>query len=305
MPRRLPSLNGLRAFEAAARLISFTGAAAELNVSHAAISRHIRELEGRLGVKLFIRTGRGVALTKTGRAFGEKLTPIFDALVAATNKLSQRQSTPTLAVSTEAAIAARWLVPRLGRFAHLQPEIELNLDPDDRVIDFRRTEFDLAIRYGRGGWQDVDAILLTKLQVFPVCSPDFLKRYPLAALSDLARAPLLHQDNRQIWQDWLMAAGVDAAALVLTGTMFQGHIAIGAAEAGQGVALADDVTAADALLEGQLVRPFDCLLPVGGYFLVTPKGAGRAPPVKQFCDWLKREMAASHAAVAPRLGRQG
>lgn len=295
MARRLPPLNGLKAFEAAARLESFTAAAEELNVSHAAISRHIRELEGRLAVKLFIRTGRGVALTKAGRAYGEALTPSFDAIATATEKLTRRHRAPRLAISVEAAFAARWLVPRLGQFSQLHPEIELDIDPDDRVIDFRKDEFDLAIRYGKGGWQDVDAVVLTRLNVFPVCSPGFLRKHPMHQLSDLAGVSLLHQDNRQVWQAWLVEAGAGGDLPLRSGPMFQSHLAIGAAEAGQGVALADNVTAADALRDGRLVRPFDCVLPLAGYYLVTPKGGGRSKAVKAFAEWLRAEL----GAVAP------
>ena len=135
MGRRLPSLNALKAFEAAARLTSFTDAAAELFVTHAAISRHIRELEEYLGTQLFMRTGRGVTLTEAGKRFGEQLTPLFDGLASASREAAAVGAARPLNVSVEPAIASRWLVPRLGRFKELHPDIELNIDPTNRLVD--------------------------------------------------------------------------------------------------------------------------------------------------------------------------
>ena len=156
MARRLPSLNALRAFEAAARHESFTDAAGELFVTHAAVSRHIRELEEWLGTELFTRTGRGVDLTDAGRRFGNRLTPLFDNMAEATLEAAAQGTVRALNVSVEPAIASRWLVPRLGRFNELHPDIELNIDPDNRLVDFRSDKADLGIRYGLGRWGDVE-----------------------------------------------------------------------------------------------------------------------------------------------------
>src|SRR4029079_12829971 len=136
MARRLPSLNALKAFEAASRHESFTEAAAELFVTHAAISRHIRELEEWLGTELFSRTGRGVALTDAGRRFGNRLTPLFDNMAEATREAAAQGTVRTLNVSVEPSIASRWLVPRLGRFNELHPDIELNIDPHHPLPHF-------------------------------------------------------------------------------------------------------------------------------------------------------------------------
>ncbi len=149
MGRRLPSLNALKAFEAAARLESFTDAAAELFVTHAAVSRHIRDLEEWLGTQLFIRTGRGVDLTDAGRRYVSRLTPLFDQLAEATREAAAVGDVRSLNVSVEPAFASRWLVPRLGRFNELHPDIELAIDPTNTLVNFRAGEADLGIRYGR------------------------------------------------------------------------------------------------------------------------------------------------------------
>ena len=161
MGRRLPSLNALKAFEAAARLESFTEAAAELFVTHAAISRHVRDLEEWLGTQLFIRTGRGVDLTEAGRRFATRLTPLFDQIADATREAAAVGEVRELKVTVEPAIASRWLVPRLGRFNDLHPDIELSIDPTTELADFRFGNVDVGIRYGAGGWPDVEAVKLT------------------------------------------------------------------------------------------------------------------------------------------------
>lgn len=180
MARRLPSLNALKAFEAAARLESFTEAAGELFVTHAAISRHIRDLEEWLGTQLFLRTGRGVELTEAGRRFGSRLTPLFDAFADATREAAAQGDVRILNVSVEPAIASRWLVPRLGRFQELHPDIELNIDPTSRLVDYRAGEADVGIRYGLGRWSDVETIkLVDNIEIFPSAARTCLPGAPI------------------------------------------------------------------------------------------------------------------------------
>jgi LysR family transcriptional regulator, glycine cleavage system transcriptional activator len=174
MARRLPSLNGLKAFEAAARNESFSVAAAELFVTHAAISRHIKELEEYLGTQLFTRTGRGVELTEPGRRFGNSLTPLFDKLANASREAAAGGDVRSLKVSVEPSIASRWLVGRLGLFNTLHPDIELSIDPTSQLVDFYADEVDLGIRYGLGGWEDVEAVKLSDVVIFPVCAPTLI-----------------------------------------------------------------------------------------------------------------------------------
>jgi LysR family transcriptional regulator, glycine cleavage system transcriptional activator len=298
MARRLPSLNALKAFEAAARHQSFTEAASELFVTHAAISRHIRELEEHLGTRLFIRTGRGVTLTEAGRQLGASLTPLFDQLSEATRAAAAQGSTRRLHVSVEPSIASRWLVPRLGRFSSQHPDIELNIDPSNRLVDFRVEEFDLGIRYGRGTWEDVDAAKLSDVVIFPVCAPALLKDQNHLAPQDLKTFTLLHEDRKSWWGDWLAANGVTMERH-WKGVTFQNHLAIEAAEAGQGVALGDQILCTDAIIEGWLARPFAMeIRDHGSYFVVRAKGSKEKAPARVFREWLMGEMAETNKRYA-------
>jgi len=292
MARRLPSLNALKAFEAASRHESFTEAAVELFVTHAAISRHIRELEEWLGTELFSRTGRGVALTDAGRRFGNRLTPLFDNMAEATREAAAQGTVRTLNVSVEPSIASRWLVPRLGRFNELHPDIELNIDPDNRLVDFRSDKADLGIRYGLGRWDNVEIQkLISDVGIFPVCGPRLIRNSGPVVPADLANYNLLHESRKQYWTDWLAAAGVQGVE-DWRGTVFQGHLAIEAAEAGQGFALGDMILCTDAILEGRLVRPFALdIRDHGGYFIVRAKGSKESAPARAFREWLQAEMA--------------
>ena len=292
MARRLPSLNALKAFEAAARLQSFTDAAGELFVTHAAISRHIRELEEWLGTELFTRTGRGVVSTSAGERFGGQLTPLFDAMAEATREAAAQGLVRRLNVSIEPAIASRWLVPRLGRFNDLHPDIELNIDPTSRLIDFRTGEADLGVRYGQGAWEDTEAVKLSDVEIFPVCSPKLIAgaAAPLVP-ADLADYKLLHEERKQWWADWLGAAGVTGVE-DWRGATFQNHLAIEAAEAGQGFALGDQILCTDALFEGWLARPFNFdMKDHGSYWIVRAKGSKETAPARSFREWMMSEMA--------------
>jgi LysR family glycine cleavage system transcriptional activator len=295
MSRRLPSLNALRAFEAAGRHGNFSSAAEELFVTHASISRHVRHLEAWLGRKLFERHSRGVTLTEAGRGYLATLTRLFDELQAATRAISTDRETQ-LAVSVEETFAMRWLVPRLGSFQKRHPEIELNLDPDDDLIDFRRDDAELAIRYGPGGWPGVAAELLTKVDAFAVCSPDYLVGRRIETAADLPEHALLHEDSKQWWGWWLKEVGVKQPRAI-KGPLFQSaHMTLEAAEAGQGFALGDTISAADGLAEGWLVSPLTLKVAAEGYYIVSPKERPMSPAASAFRTWLKEEMAGFLAA---------
>jgi LysR family transcriptional regulator, glycine cleavage system transcriptional activator len=298
MARRLPSLNALKAFEAAARHESFTEAATELFVTHAAISRHIRELEEHLGTQLFIRTGRGVTLTEAGRQLSTSLTPLFDQLAEATRAAAAQGATRRLNVSVEPSIASRWLVPRLGRFSSQHPDIELNIDPTNRLVDFRQDEIDLGIRYGRGDWEDVDMAKLSGVVIFPVCAPALLAGHERITPQDLKSFTLLHENRKSWWADWLSANGVTMEPN-WKGVTFQNHLAIEAAEAGQGFALGDQILCADAIAEGWLTRPFPAeMKDHGSYYIVRAKGSKEAAPARVFREWLMGEMAETNKRYA-------
>ncbi len=298
MARRLPSLNALKAFEAAARHGSFTDAAAELFVTHAAISRHIRELEEFLGTQLFNRTGRGVTLTEPGRQFGSRLTPLFDQLADASREAAAVGTARRLSVSVEPSIASRWLVPRLGKFNELHPDIELNIDPTNRLVDFRVDQVDLAIRYGRGDWPEVDMARLSDVSIFPVCAPALIAGHDDIQPKDLGSYTLLHENRKQWWADWLEANGVTLAS-DWKGTTFQNHLAIEAAENAQGFALGDQILCTDSILEGWLKRPFvNDIKDHGSYWIVRAKGSKETAPARSFREWLQSEMAETNKRYA-------
>ncbi len=297
MSRRLPSLNALRAFEAAARHVSFTLAAAELNVTHAAISRHIRELEADLGTKLFHRTGRGVALTGAGKDFASDLAPAFELLAGACNRFDRPRGREHLVISSEVPFAALWLVPRLGRFTAKHPRIDLEIDPDNRLVDFSKNEANLGIRYGRGTWRDVDALKLCECAMTPVCSPALMKSLKIKSAAGLSRATLLQDESKRLWPTWLEAAGV-ARTVAASGPTLKGHLAIPAAEAGQGFALADDIMAGDAILKRRLVQPFGVRSSDHSYFLVRRAGSRESAAERAFREWLTAEIAAFQKIMA-------
>ncbi len=297
MRRRLPLLNQLRAFEAAARAQSFTKAADELFVTHAAVSRHVRELEEWLGTELFVRTGRGVVLTDAGRKYAARLTPIFDAIAEATRDAMIEGDSSHLTVAPDGAFASRWLVPRLGRFNTAHPDIELDVSPGEYISDFYKGEDDIAIRYGAGTWPEVEAELLCKAKVFPVCAPELVKDTPPNKPHDLKDYTLLHENSRQWWADWLRQAKVKDADMAWSGPLFQNYLAIQAAEAGQGFALADQIIATDALLAGRLVKPFDVDHEEGeGYWLVWGKNMRLSSAGLALRQWLINEIKKTNAA---------
>jgi LysR family transcriptional regulator, glycine cleavage system transcriptional activator len=289
MARRLPSLNGLKAFEAAARNESFTDAAAELFVTHAAVSRHIKELEEYLGTQLFTRTGRGVALTQAGTRFGTQLTPLFDQLADAAREAAAVGDVRSLNVSVDPGFASRWLVSRLGSFNKLHPDIELSIDATSRLVDFYVDDVELGVRYGLGPW-DVEMQKLSDVLVFPVCAPDVIKNDPTITPVSLANYNLLHEDRKQWWADWLTAAGVSGVE-DWRGATFQNQLALEAAEAGQGFALGDQILCTDSLIENWLSRPFNFeMKDHGSYWIVRKKGSRESAPAKAFREWLMGEV---------------
>lgn len=298
MARRLPSLNALKAFEASARHESFTDAATELFVTHAAISRHIRELEETLGTELFIRTGRGVELTEAGTRLGQRLTPLFDQLADAAREAAAVGATRTLRVSVEPAFASRWLVGRLSKFNELHPDIELTIDSTNRLVDFYADDVDIGIRYGNGVWDDTESNKLSDVVIFPVCDPKLIADVPNLTPEGLDDFTLLHESRKQWWIDWLSVAGVKAE-MDWRGTIFQNHLAIEAAESGAGFALGDQILCTDALVEGWLARPFSVdMKDHGGYWIVRKKGSKETPVVKAFREWLLSELVETNRKFA-------
>ena len=293
MNARLPSLNGLRAFEAAARHLSFTQAASELNVTQTAVSHQIKRLEDELGIRLFVRHNRSLALTPQARDYLPLVRAAFDDLRLATERLVRKDNGKVLTVSTIASLAAKWLLPRLSAFQETQPGTDVRITTSTSLVDFKNSDVDAAIRYGRGHWPGVRAEWLMADELFPVCSPALLHgSKPLRCPEDLAHHTLLHTSGGYYdddWRLWLTAAGLPAAISTQGGLSFDLiFMTIQAAIDGFGVALGRTSYVEDDIAKGRLVVPFKIALPAdAGFYLVTPEGRTDPPKLRAFRQWLK------------------
>lgn len=291
MTARLPSLNGLRAFEAAARHLSFTLAAAELNVTQTAISHQIRRLEEELGIRLFVRQNRALALTPEARDYLPGVRAAFNDLRLATDRLLRKDDDKVLTVSTLASLAAKWLLPRLTDFQEHHPGIDVRITTSTSLVDFQRDNVDAAIRYGRGQWPGLRADWLMADELFPVCSPSLLRGdRPLRQPEDLRGYPLLHTSNANSddWRLWLTAAGLPGDIAKQPGITFDMiFMTIQAAIDGIGVAMGRTSYVQDDIAKGRLVVPFKIALPAdAGFYLVAPEGRREAPKLTAFRDWM-------------------
>lgn len=293
MARKLPPLTALPAFDAAARHLSFTKAADELLVTHAAISRAIRNLEEVLGTRLFERHTRSVRLTPQGAAYVAEIGPALDRIGAATITASASRSASVLTVSTSDGFAGRWLVPRLHRFHGAHPDLDVRISTSGVHADFIRDGIDIAIRYGVGDYPGVVSEFLADEDVSPVCSPSLLEsKHPLRTPSDLKHHRLIHDNFALGWETWFREAGIDGIKPD-AGVKFDSAVyAVEAAVHGEGVLLGRSALVSADLAAGRLVRPFDISLKSRWrYYVVYPEGALRQKKIKAFRDWLFAEMA--------------
>lgn len=294
---RIPPLNALKAFEAAARRLNITRAAEELSVTPGAISQQIRILEQHAGAPLFHREGRQIALTELGAELYPLLHDGFDYLKRAGDLLYRPNRRHALAISVPPSFAAKWLAPRIARFSAAHPEVEVWMSADMRLADVGGGRVDVAVRYGRGDYVGVRSERLLSADVTPVCSPTLLAgAHPLKRPADLAHHTLIHlrpgelEEPRPDWPAWLSSrnlAQIDASA----GPRFdQTALAIEAAAHGQGVALAPYAFVADDLASGRLVAPFadGALSTVLAYHVLTRR-SGVSEPARAFVRWLKEE----------------
>lgn len=293
MARRLPPLNALPSFEAAARHLSFSKAADELHVTHGAVSRAVRHLEDHLGVRLFVRDTRSVRLTAVGAAYANEVREALDRIGAATIAAREQPSSGPLNVSTLDSFAAKWLVPRLFRFRRAHGDIDVRLSTSEQLADFVHDGIDIAIRYGRGQYPGLEVELLLEEEVFPVCSPAFLDGpNPLRMPADLVHHTLIHDDFHIDWTMWLKTAGVETIDAHRGPTYHASEHAVQAAVLGEGVVLGRSALVADDLAAGRLVRPFAFRLPAGlAYYVAYPPRARQHHKVKAFRDWLFAEVA--------------
>src|ERR1700686_3221553 len=293
----LPPLSALRAFEAAARHMSFSKAADELNVTPAAVSHQIHALEEDLGVRLFNRLNRAVELTASARVLLPGLSDAFAGIHASVRRLRAHNDTGSLTVTASPSFAAKWLVLRLHRFQERCPDIDVRISASDEVVDLTTGDFDIALRYGTGRYPGLTVELLLQNEVFPACSPELLKAGPpLRTPDDLRHHALIHDQAvdrdplAPTWAMWLKAAGVTGVPPASGLTFSFGYMALEAAIGGHGVVLAYSTIAAADLAAGRLVRLFSLALPDQfAYYIVTAPGALERPKVRAFRDWLRQE----------------
>ncbi|SDA79866.1 LysR substrate-binding domain-containing protein [Sinorhizobium sp. NFACC03] len=287
---RLP-LTALRSFEAAGRLESFTLAAAELFVSQAAISRQVRELEDLIGRPLFERHHRSVRLTADGRVLLGVLTSAFDMVGESLDMLSGRRLSHTLKVSAEPSFAGCWLVPHLQEFQEAHPEIDLVIDAESRLAEFRSGDADIAIRHSLTAvsWPRVEARPLAKVEMIPVIAPALAGAgQPLDRPDDLLQHALLHEDNRLLWEQWFTTAGAAPVKLERGAIFADGSMVLQATLRGSGAGLIDRDHARDDVIAGRLIQPFEESVPYGAFFLVARRFDALSDAAKAFVEWIER-----------------
>jgi len=297
MVRRLPPLNALRAFEASARLGSFVGAAAELRVSAAAVSQQVRRLERYLDTPLFQRLARGLVLTEHGRDYLPQLSSGFDMLGESTARLRTKRAGGVLTLTTLAGFANGWLLPRLARFRARAPRVDVVLQTSRSLVDFRREDVDLAIRFAPGAGRGLHGELLCHEELFPVASPRLFRggRTP-DSLAALAAYSLLHDVDAHpdqpwmSWRAWFERAGLEPQAATRGMQFTDSVVLLGAAIAGLGVALGRSTHVAPMLARGQLIRVTQESWRAGwSYSLVAPSTHFARPVVRAFVDWALQE----------------
>lgn len=295
---QLPPLNSLVAFEASARLLSFTRAARELHISREAVSRHIRILEDNLGVKLFVRLYRSLELSEAGKAFQPVVRESLENIARSARSLGGESQPGKVTVAATVAIASFWLTPRLPRFRAACPDAEIRINVSDAPLDMVAEGIDVGLRYGDGYWPGLQATRLFAVGSFPVCSPGYMRdRPPMSAPEDLLAHTLLnlHGPDHSVedWSWWLVEAGVRMPASYRSLGFDNYANVIQAALDGQGIALGFSHLVDDLVSQGLLVRPIDLTLSKGhAVYLVVPRGVTPSPTARSFFDWILDEAGA-------------
>lgn len=299
MPRRLPPLLSLRAFEAAAAHLSFQRAAQELSVTPSAISHQVRALEESLGQPLFRRLTRQLALTPAGQRLFDDLRTGFDLLEVGVDRLRRPSASQAVTLSTNTAFAARWVLPRMDAFRKACPGVELRLHASDALVDLARGEADIAVRSGNGNWPGLVSRALMPERYAPLCSP----MLGLKAAADLPKHRLIHCDWQPqalapaVWPRWFREAGIApprGRAMKASGLSFSDEThAMLAALAGHGVALLSLTLSAEELRSGALVQPFGPALDTGSYFLAVANGREDEPAIRAVWEWIASQAPAA------------
>lgn len=297
---RLPPLSMVRAFEAVSRLGSMRKAAEDINLSHTVISRHVRNLEAWLGTRLVEAGPRGVSLTPDGRAFADAVGTAFDALAKATSALRPAANSAVLRIWCVPGLATRWLMPRFHQLQQAMPKIEFVIRATDIEPDFTHHEADISIRYSDEPGDTLHWVLLERTRMFPVASPDWIARNPsVAQPADLVGQPLIHEENHDQWRQWFRAVGSDSAIRLNGPRLWSANLTLDAAVAGQGIALATRLIAADDLQAGRLVELLKTDVRLGGYYLVASRERWNDMTLKRFRSWMEQSVALTRGCDGP------
>jgi len=303
VPRKLPPLNSIRAFEAAYRHMSFALAADELAVTPSAVSQQVKNLEDWLGVPLFHRLPRGLEASEAARKYAPGLTDALDLMVSATRTV-RPDTTNTLTISTLPSFGGAWLAPRLSRFTDANPDIDFRLSTTNAIVNFDGGGIDAAIRHGRGEYPDLSVSMLIQDILTPVCSPALMQgEHPIGTIDDLKHHHFLHDsdawaDSLLRWDNWLARAGRPDIARDRGTSFSDSYLCVQAAIAGRGVMIGSSALVGDALMNGALVAPLDIQIPYKVFYrFITPKGV-LPERVTRFRDWLIAEVEEFHTAMA-------
>ncbi len=289
MTRRIPPLNALKAFDAAARHLSFSLAAQEIGVTHGAISHQIRSLEDILGVKLFVRQGSRMKLTEEGVALHDPVGRAFDLFATATTRLSSSVVRGEVVISMPPSLSCLWLVQQLREFLLRYPELTLRLVPSSDDREVRSSDVDFCIRYGDGAWPSRQVELLAETYLFPVCSPLLLnEKLSMRKVDDLKNTTLLCSDEGHEWDLWLAGAGKPRLITGPRHHLGNALIAVEMCASGYGVALGDNINANRYLAEGRLIRPFGNAIKVPeSFYLISRPEALNKPAIVLIQEWIK------------------
>lgn len=292
MLKRLPPLNALKAFESAARNLSFTKAADELFVTQAAVSHQIKSLENYLSIKLFHRKNRSLLLTEEGQSYFHDLRDIFLHLQESTERLMAMGAKGAITIASPPSFASQWLVPRLYKFSATHSDIDVRIKAVDADDGFLDDSVDIAVFYGKGNWSGLSCTKLLAEYLTPMCSPLLLQRgKPLTSLTDLSQHMLLHDNTRIGWKNWLSAFGVKHVNVNQGPIFSHTMLVLQAACIGQGIALSDTVLARPEIESGRLVCPFNERIESKmSYYLVSKESQAEQSKIRVFSDWMLAEI---------------
>lgn len=292
------SLSGFKAFECAARHLSFTKAGEELFITQAAVSQQIKHLEGQLGFKLFYRMTRKLALTEDGERLATVVSKSLNDIKDTIEDILLEETSGSMTISTIPSFAMRWMIPRLGNFRKIHPDIQLKIHADERMVDFKADNIDIAIRFGSGNYPNYHVIQMIREEIFPVCSPKLLKGdQPIKDIKDIYQYDLLLDEvqsalgaHRNDWSIWLDAMGIHDIDTKKSTSFSNSIMAIQAAIEGQGLAICRTSLVADDLKAGRLVKPFQSRVKSkNAYYIVCLKERADKPRIKAIIDWLMME----------------